>query len=288
MFGLGSEMMQKVKIVTDSTVDLPKEVIDQLQIHVIPLSFTIDGETYLDGVDITPEQFMKKMREAEELPKSSQPSTGQFLEVYDRLGSEGYGIVSIHMTGGMSGTVRSAESAAAMTNANVTVVDSRFISIALGFQVVEAAKMAQQGKTVQEIIQHLDQIRANTNLFVTVDTLENLVKGGRIGRGKALIGSLLNIKPIASLADGVYTPVAKVRSHSQMVKYLTNQFIQDTKGKKIKRVGIAHADALDLAERLKQAIFEATGFSEIEIMYTTPIISTHTGPGALGFMYYVE
>jgi fatty acid-binding protein DegV len=86
----------------------------------------------------------------------------------------------------------------------------------------------------------------------------------------------------------VYTPVAKVRSHSQMVKYLTNQFIQDTKGKKIKRVGIAHADALDLAERLKQAIFEATGFSEIEIMYTTPIISTHTGPGALGFMYYVE
>ncbi|MGX1901180.1 DegV family protein [Thermolongibacillus altinsuensis] len=280
--------MQKVKIVTDSTVDLPKEVIDQLQIHVIPLSFTIDGETYLDGVDITPEQFMKKMREAEELPKSSQPSTGQFLEVYDRLGSEGYEIVSIHMTGGMSGTVRSAESAAAMTNANVTVVDSRFISIALGFQVVEAAKMAQQGKTVQEIIQHLDQIRANTNLFVTVDTLENLVKGGRIGRGKALIGSLLNIKPIASLADGVYTPVAKVRSHSQMVKYLTNQFIQDTKGKKIKRVGIAHADALDLAERLKQAIFEATGFSEIEIMYTTPIISTHTGPGALGFMYYVE
>ncbi|GMB09638.1 DegV family protein [Thermolongibacillus altinsuensis] len=280
--------MQKVKIVTDSTVDLPKEVIDQLQIHVIPLSFTIDGETYLDGVDITPEQFMKKMREAEELPKSSQPSTGQFLEVYDRLGSEGYEIVSIHMTGGMSGTVRSAESAAAMTNANVTVVDSRFISIALGFQVVEAAKMAQQGKTVQEIIQHLDQIRANTNLFVTVDTLENLVKGGRIGRGKALIGSLLNIKPIASLADGVYTPVAKVRSHSQMVKYLTNQFIQDTKGKKIKRVGIAHADALNLAERLKQAIFEATGFSETEIMYTTPIISTHTGPGALGFMYYVE
>ncbi|MGX1983288.1 DegV family protein [Thermolongibacillus altinsuensis] len=280
--------MQKVKIVTDSTVDLPKEVIDQLQIHVIPLSFTIDGETYLDGVDITPEQFMKKMREAEELPKSSQPSTGQFLEVYDRLGSEGCEIVSIHMTGGMSGTVRSAESAAAMTNANVTVVDSRFISIALGFQVVEAAKMAQQGKTVQEIIQHLDQIRANTNLFVTVDTLENLVKGGRIGRGKALIGSLLNIKPIASLADGVYTPVAKVRSHSQMVKYLTNQFIQDTKGKKIKRVGIAHADALNLAERLKQAIFEATGFSETEIMYTTPIISTHTGPGALGFMYYVE
>jgi DegV family protein with EDD domain len=281
-------MMQKVKIVTDSTVDLPKEVIEQLQIHVVPLSFTIDDETYLDGVDITPEQFMKKMREAEELPKSSQPSTGQFLEVYDRFGSEGYEILSIHMTGGMSGTVRSAESAAAMTSANVTVVDSCFISIALGFQVVEAAKMAQQGKTVQEIIQHLDEIRANTSLFVTVDTLENLVKGGRIGRGKALIGSLLNIKPIASLADGVYTPVTKVRSHSQIVKYLTNQFVQDTKGKTIKGVGIAHADAMDLAERLKQAIFEATGFSETEIIYTTPIISAHTGPGAIGFMYYVE
>jgi DegV family protein with EDD domain len=212
----------------------------------------------------------------------------QFLEVYDKLGEAGYDVISIHMTAGMSGTVRSAESAAAMTNANVTVIDSRFISLALSFQVLEAAKMAAEGKTVAEITSRLDAIRANTHLFVVVDTLENLAKGGRIGRGKAMIGSLLNIKPIASLEDGVYTPVTKVRSQSQIVKYLTNQFVEHTKGRTIRAVGIAHADALDLSERLKQSIAEVTGWTQTEIVYTTPIISTHTGSGAIGFMYYTE
>ncbi|KFZ42902.1 DegV family protein [Anoxybacillus flavithermus] len=280
--------MSKVKIVTDSTVDLPKEKIEAWDIRVVPLSISIDGQTYLDGVDLTPQQFIEKMKQANELPKSSQPSAGQFLQVYDELGEAGYDVISIHMTGGMSGTVRSAESAAAMTKANVTVVDSRFISLALGFQVLEAAKMAAEGKTVAEIVSRLDAIRANTHLFVVVDTLENLVKGGRIGRGKAMIGSLLNIKPIASLEDGVYTPVTKVRSQSQIVKYLTNQFVEHTKEKTIRAVGIAHADALDLSERLKQSIAEATGWTQTDIVYTTPIISTHTGPGAIGFMYYTE
>ncbi|MGG3999773.1 DegV family protein [Anoxybacillus kestanbolensis] len=280
--------MSKVKIVTDSTIDLPKEIIEAWDIRVVPLSISIDGETYLDGIDLTPQQFIEKMKQANELPKSSQPSAGQFLQVYDELGEAGYDVISIHMTGGMSGTVRSAESAAAMTKTNVTVVDSRFISLALGFQVLEAAKMASEEKTVSEIVSHLDTVRANTHLFVVVDTLENLVKGGRIGRGKAMIGSLLNIKPIASLEDGVYTPVTKVRSQSQIVKYLTNQFVEHTKGKKVRAVGITHADALDLSERLKQSIAETTGWTQTDIVYTTPIISTHTGPGAIGFMYYTE
>ena len=280
--------MSKVKIVTDSTVDLTKEVIEAWDIRVVPLSISIDGQTYVDSIDLTPQQFIERMKQADELPKSSQPSAGQFLQVYDELGEAGYDVISIHMTGGMSGTVRSAESAATMTKANVTVIDSRFISLALGFQVLEAAKMAAEGKTVEEIVSRLDTIRANTHLFVVVDTLENLVKGGRIGRGKAMIGSLLNIKPIASLQDGVYTPVTKVRSQSQIVKFLTNQFVEHTKGKMIRAVGIAHADALDLSERLKQSLAEATGWTQTDIVYTTPIISTHTGPGAIGFMYYTE
>ncbi|KHF27688.1 DegV domain-containing protein [Anoxybacillus sp. BCO1] len=177
--------MSKIKIVTDSTVDLTKETIEAWDIRVVPLSISIDGQTYVDGIDFTPQQFIEKMKQADELPKSSQPSAGQFLQVYDELGEAGYDVISIHMTGGMSGTVRSAESAAAMTKTNVTVIDSRFISLALGFQVLEAAKMAAEGKTVEEIVSRLDTIRENTHLFVVVDTLENLVKGGRIGRGKA-------------------------------------------------------------------------------------------------------
>lgn len=280
--------MTKVKIVTDSTGDLSHEMIEKYDINVIPLTIVIDDESYLDRVDIEPEEFIKKMKEADELPKSSQPPAGKFAQVYDELGADGSSIISIHMTGGMSGTVRSAESAAGMTDADVTVIDSMFISRALAFQVIEAAKMAQAGASKQEILERIEHIRKNSQLFVTVDTLENLVKGGRIGRGKAMIGSLLNIKPIASLADGVYTPVTKVRSHSQIVKFLAKQFAEDVKNKTVKAVGIAHADSLALATNLKNALLEMNADYPIDICYTTPVISTHTGPGAIGFMYFAE
>lgn len=280
--------MRKIKIVTDSTVDLQDDVIEKYGIVVVPLSIHVNGQTYIDRQDITPEEFIVKMKESEELPKSSQPPAGVFVEVYDNLHEEGYDIISIHMTGGMSGTVQSAESAASMTKANVTVVDSRFISRALAFQVIEAAKMAQNGSAHDEIIEAITKIRENTRLFVYVDTLENLIKGGRIGKGKALIGSLLNIKPIASLDGGVYTPVTKVRSHTQAAKYLAKEFAEDVKGKVIKAVGISHAEGLELAQKVKQSILELTGYDKVDIVFTTPIVSTHTGPGAIGFMYYFE
>lgn len=285
---LGSDILAKVKIVTDSTADLPAALAAELGIEVVPLSISIDGETYLDRIDITPSEFMKKMKTSAELPKSSQPPPGKFVELYDRFGAEGYEVLSIHMTGGMSGTVQSAESAAKMSSANVTVIDSRFISKALSFQVTEAAKMASEGLGMEEIIEKLAKIREKTHLYVVVDTLENLVKGGRIGKGKALIGSLLNIKPIASLEGGVYTPVTKARSYTQVAKYLVKQFAEDVKGRTIKGVGICHAEGLDLAMKVKEGLIELTGYENVEIAETTPIISTHTGPGAIGFMYYYE
>ncbi|WP_449536636.1 DegV family protein [Ferdinandcohnia sp. Marseille-Q9671] len=280
--------MTKVKIVTDSTVDLSNEQIKELGISVVPLSITIDGETFLDRVDITPSEFLTKMKHSAELPKSSQPAVGHFVELYDELGKDGSEIISIHMTGGMSGTVTSAENAAQISESKVTVIDSMYISRALAFQVVEAAKMAIEGHDSAAIIQRVNKIRENSKLFVTVDTLENLVKGGRIGKGKALIGSLLNIKPIASLQDGVYTPVSKVRSHAQIVKYLSKQFAEDVSNKTIKGVAIAQVDALELASNLKEAVIKLTGYADVDIVETTPVISTHTGPGAIGFMYYAE
>ncbi|MCC3357088.1 DegV family protein [Bacillus sp. REN16] len=280
--------MTKVKIVTDSTADLSKEQIRELGISVVPLSITIDGVTFLDRVDITPKEFLTKMKQSAELPKSSQPAVGHFVELYDQLGSDGSEILSIHMTGGMSGTVASAENAARLSESKVTVIDSMYISRALVFQVVEAAKMANAGHTMDEIVKRIEEIRENTTLFVTVDTLENLVKGGRIGKGKALIGSILNIKPIASLQDGVYTPVSKVRSHAKIVKYLSEKFAEDVKDKMIKGVAIAQVDAVELASNLKDAIKKLTGYEDVDIVDTTPVISTHTGPGAIGFMYYVE
>ncbi|MDQ1001885.1 DegV family protein with EDD domain [Neobacillus niacini] len=280
--------MSKIKIVTDSTIDMTMEQADELGVVVVPLSVTINGETYLDRVEIQPAEFMETMKSLEELPKSSQPSVGTFLEVYDRLGEEGYEVISIHMTGKMSGTVRSAESAAKMTKTKVTVVDSEFISIALQFQVREAAQMAKQGKSLEEILNRLDSVRQNSSLYIMIDTLENMVKGGRIGKGKAFIGSLLNIKPIASLEGAEYNPVAKVRSHSQVVKWMAKQFAEDVKGKTIKGVGIVHAEAHGLASKVKESIIELTGYQDISVDYTGPTISTHTGPGAIALMYYTE
>ncbi|WP_144509708.1 DegV family protein [Bacillus sp. FJAT-22090] len=279
--------MHKIHIVTDSTADLTKELLDEYNIQVVPLSIHIDGESYIDGVTLQPEEFLEKMAKSKELPKSSQPAVGVFKELYDELGANGDQIISIHMTGSMSGTVKSAQAAAEMSESDVTVVDSRFISFALGFQVEEAAKMAKQGKTVEEILKKVEENCANTNLFVVVDTLDNLVKGGRIGKGKAMLGSLLSIKPIASLANGEYTPVAKVRSHKQVVNYLFNEFIKDTTGKIVKAVGISHANGFSMATPLKKLI-EESGFKHIQMSFTSPVISTHTGPGAIGFMYMTE
>lgn len=280
--------MQKIKIVTDSTADLAQDVIEKYGIHVLPLSISVNGQTYLDRVDLQPDEFIEEMIKSEELPKTSQPAMGTFVEMYDKLGEDGSEVLSIHMTSGMSGTVATANSAASMTDTKVTVVDSQFITHALAYQVVEAAKMANEGRSLEEIIKRVDEVRKNTRLYVVVDTLENLVKGGRIGKGKAFIGSLLNIKPIASLEDGVYNPITKVRSQGQIVKTLAKLFEEDTAGKVVKAVAIPHAKAIPLAENVKAAVEKVSGFAQSEIFYTTPIISTHTGPGAIGFMYLAE
>ncbi|MFC4354657.1 DegV family protein [Chryseomicrobium palamuruense] len=279
--------MRTIKIVTDSTAELTQAIIDHYNITVVPLTIHIDGDDYLDAVDISAEEFLEKMKHSKDLPKSSQPPAGKFKEIYDELGADGSQVLSIHMTGGMSGTVKSAESAASMTDTPVTVIDSRFISHALAFQVLEAAKLAEQGATMEEIVNRLKVIRKNTRLFVVVDTLDNLVKGGRIGKGRAMIGSLLSIKPIASLAGGEYTPVAKARSYKQVVNYLMNEFTTDSKSQRIVAAGIAQANGFQMATPLLSEI-EKTGFMDTKVTYTTPVISTHTGPGAIGFMYLLE
>ncbi|PEJ48537.1 fatty acid-binding protein DegV [Bacillus sp. AFS002410] len=280
--------MANIKIVTDSTADLLKEEIENLNITVIPLSIQINGETYIDGVTISPKEFIDKMQQTVELPKTSQPAVGTFVETFEKLTADGSKVISIHLSSGLSGTYSTACVAAGMVEGDVTVIDSAFITRAMAFQVIEAAKMAEDGSTKEEIVKRITKIKNNSYLYIMVDTLENLVKGGRIGKGKAFIGSLLNIKPIASLDGGVYSPVGKVRSHPQVVKTLTKYFEQDTNGKTIKGVGIAHADAPELADALRNSIQQFSNFELDKTGYTTPVISTHTGKGAIGFVFYAE
>ncbi|MCL1699676.1 DegV family protein [Lysinibacillus sp. Bpr_S20] len=280
--------MGRIHIVTDSTCDLTKEEVAQHGIHIVPLTIQIDDKTYIDGVDLEPQPFLGLMKNANNLPKSSQPAPGKFKELYDELGKDGDRIISIHMTGGMSGTVESARQAAQMTDSDVTVIDSRFIAIGLAIQIREAIKMRDAGATVEAIVERLEKVRENTYLYVIVDTLENLIKGGRIGKGTGFIGSLLNIKVIANLEGGAYNPVSKVRSHKQVVNYLFKQFQADTAGKTVKSVGISHAEGLTTMGGPLKELIEGTGFNDVEIAFTSPIISTHTGPGAIGFIYFAE
>ncbi|MDT8860628.1 DegV family protein [Alkalihalobacillus sp. MEB130] len=281
--------MMTIKIVTDSTSDLTEDLVKTYGIEVVPLSISVNGKTYLDGIDISKKEFIGLLTSSEELPKSSQPSVGYFEETYRRLldEPETSHIISIHLTEGMSGTYNSARTAADMVGDKVTVINSHFISHALSFQVLEAAQMAQGGSSVEEIVARMEEVRANTSLYLMVDTLEYLAKGGRIGRGKALLGSLLKIKPIASLADGVYTPVTKVRTHMQMIEYFTKQFKEETEAFKVKAIGIAHIEAESLAHKLREALQQVKNIP-VTITETSPIISTHTGPGAIALMYYTE
>ncbi|CAM4393630.1 DegV family protein [Paenibacillus tarimensis] len=279
--------MPGIKIVTDSTTDLPEDLLKALNVEIIPLTVLVGGETYLDSVTIDPLDFLSKMKQTEGLPKTSQPSIGSFIETYDRLGANGDTILSIHMTSGMSGTYSTACAAAGMTQSRVEVIDSQMISQGLGFQVVEAALMACDGRTMDAIKQRLKEILDHTSLFVVVDTLDNLIKGGRIGKAAGWIGSFLSIKPIASLEKGVYTPVTKVRTASRIVKTLMEKFEQDIKGRVVKGIGISHADNLPLAEGLRDEIRKLTD-TEVRIRPATPVITTHTGEGAIGFMYYAE
>ncbi|PAQ13422.1 fatty acid-binding protein DegV [Bacillaceae bacterium SAOS 7] len=280
--------MKKIKIVTDSSADIRVADLEKYGITRVPLTILIDDESYLDAVEISPDEFLVKMKQAKELPKSSQPPVGRFLEVYDELGKDGSEILSIHMTGKMSGTVRSAQQAAEMSESKVTVLDSGYISKALSFQVIEAAKMAEEGCTMDEILAKLAEIRSQTKLYIVVDTLENLIKGGRIGRATGFIGSLLNIKPILNLDLAELSPVTKVRSHAQVVKFLSKQLAEELKGKELLKVGLAHAGGQELARKLTDKVIELTGFEDIEIDTTTPIISTHTGPGAVAIMYWAK
>ncbi|MDQ0206166.1 DegV family protein with EDD domain [Alkalicoccobacillus murimartini] len=279
-----------IKIVTDSTCDLPEEMLKKLDIHVVPLTIQANGESYLDGVDLSPEEFVDLLAISNDVPKSSQPSVGSFQELYDQLKGEDpeVEILSIHMTAKMSGTFRSAELAASQSDANVLVIDSEFISGALAFQVEEAAQMAKDGATMGAILTRMQEVRDQSHLFIMVDTLDYLVKGGRIGKGKALLGSLLKVKPLASLDNGEYTPIKNMRTHKQVIEYLTDGFAKATKGKSVKKVSISHIEAEGLAHRLLDSLKSIAGNFPHAINITSPIISTHTGPGAIALMYYTD
>ena len=270
--------MTKIKIVTDSSVTIEPELVKQLDITVVPLSVMIDNVVYSDA-DLKEEgKFLQLMQEAKNLPKTSQPPVGVFAEVFEELSKDGSQILAIHMSHALSGTVEAARQGASLSTADVTVIDSSFTDQALKFQVVEAAKLAQEGKELEEILTRVEAVKNNTELYIGVSTLENLVKGGRIGRVTGLLSSLLNIRVVMQMKDHELQPIVKGRGAKTFKKWL-DELTTTLSEHSVAEIGISYSGSADWAKEMKESL-QAYVEKPISVLETGSIIQTHTGENA--------
>ena len=278
--------MSRVYIVTDSTADLTEEEVKQFEISIVPMNISIDDENYIDGVTITKDEFKRKMIESAELPKTAQPSIGRFVEVYDELGKNGDSVISIQMMRSISGTVDAARQAADITETNVTVVDSDFTSRSMGMIVKEAAKAAQEGKSVQEILEIVEDAKKRTTLYLTVVNLDNLIKGGRISQLMGMFSNLLNIKLFLQVINGKIEIIQKGRGLKSLQKKYDEIFEQMKSAPNgIQEIGIMHAGLSDFNQGNIARIRELFPDVPLTIVTTSPIIMSHTGVDAMAITY---
>ena len=269
--------MTKIKIVTDSSITIEPELAKDLDITIVPLTVMIDGVVYSDS-NLKEGEFLQLMKSSKNLPKTSQPPVGVFAEIFEDLSAEDVQIISIHMSHALSGTVEAARQGATLAKADVTVVDSSFTDQAMKFQVVEAAKMAKAGATLEEILEKLEEVKAKTELYIGVSTLENLVKGGRIGRVTGLISSLLNIRVVMQMTNHTLTPIVKGRGAKTFKKWL-DDLKESLKEKEIEEIGISYAGGPEFANQMKEELQEFVE-KPIPVLETGSIIQTHTGENA--------
>lgn len=285
--------MSRVCIVTDSTSDIPAETRQALGIEVVPLKVHFGNETFLDSVDIQPEQFYERLTQSSMPPTTSQPSPVDFVDLYKRILAEepDAQIISIHLSSAMSGTYQSAVLARSLLeqDADIATIDSRSACYGFGQLVVLAAEAAQQGKTKDEIVALVEKARSEMVLFFLVDTLEFLQKGGRIGKASAILGSLLNIKPILSLdEEGTIYSVDKARGQKKAMARIIELMKKQIDSDRTLRVVVAHANAVQAADDLSALIREHFRVSSLSYTSIGPVIGTHAGPGTVAVFALVE
>jgi DegV family protein with EDD domain len=284
--------MGRIRLVTDSTADIPKEVCLSLGIEVVPLRVHFGNDTYRDGVSLQAEQFYELLAQSPVMPTTSQPSPIDFLETYKRMNDEpDVQIISIHISSVLSGTYQSAVLAKSLLNekADITTIDSRTTSYGMGGIVVAAAEAALQGMSKEACLALIKRLMERSRLYFLVDTLEYMQKGGRIGKVAALLGSLLKIKPILTLEEGEAVSVDKVRGQKAAFQRIIELLkLKETAASKV-QVMIAHSNASESAVQLG-TLMEAN-FQLTKLSYTIlgPVIGTHVGPGTVAvFMFPVE
>lgn len=282
--------MSKVMIVTDSTSNIPGEMLNGNPVKILPLQVIWNGEILRDGVDIQPKEFYERLAVDKNMPSTSQATPEEFKQAYANLLNAGYDILSIHISGKLSGTLDSAiQAKRGLKDGNIELVDSNSTSMALGFQVMAAARMAAAGATLAECKAVAVEASKHTGVFFAVNTLEFLHRGGRIGGAAAFMGHLLNLKPLLQLRDGKIEAVEKVRTLSKTIDRLLD--LVEAKLDKEKgpiRLCAIHANSPAEAEELLARAVKRIPpqlVADAAISNVSPVLGTHTGPGALGLAY---
>jgi DegV family protein with EDD domain len=272
-----------VKIVTDSTADIPPDL--GADITVVPCFIQFGTASYLDGLEITREQFYSRLAHSDVMPKTAAPSTGMFEETYRRVAREGDPVISVHLAAALSGVMNSARlGAQAVPQARITVYDSESVTMGLGWMCVAAARAARQGKSVAQILALLESIKTRAHVFAALDTLEFLRRSGRVSWASAMMGQLLNIKPVVGVYRGVVQLLDRVRTRARSVQRLVE--LASGLGR-LESLAVLHTRAQEAALQLAHDVAHLVP-SPIPIVEVTPVIGTHVGPNGLGLAVVVE
>jgi len=282
-------MTRKVAVVTDSSPYIPQDLVDQYHIEVVPLAVIWGEEAYRDGVEITPGEFYNRLEHAEVMPSTTQPSAADFQAVFKRLDQAGYHILAVLLSDQLSGTIASAAQAKQdLPAARIAIHDSQSVAMACGFQVLAAARAAQEGHPLDHCLQVARTARERSGVVFVLDTLEFLHRGGRIGGAKRFFGTLLKVKPVLAIEEGVVVPLDQVRTHQKALSRVVDIIVDRTQGHKIIRLATLHANAPQTAEQILNLAADRISPQELVFSEVSPVIGTHAGLGAVGLAYLLD
>jgi DegV family protein with EDD domain len=278
--------MKKVAIITDSSAYLPQNIVDALDIHVVPLTLHWEGESYRDGVDIQAEAFYERLANSDTIPTTSQTTVGEFNTLFKSLLDQDYAVFAMLISSGISGTVESAIQAEKdFPGAPLEVMDSHLVSMALGFMVMAVARAAKEGASLEECKALAESVYSKIGVYFTVDTLKYLNKGGRINTAKRLLGAALNIKPIMEIRDGKIELLESVISRKKAVQRMLELVKRDVADAKGVFISTFHAAAEKDCQSLMAQAVELFNPIETVMTFVSPVIGAHVGPGTLSIAY---
>jgi DegV family protein with EDD domain len=287
--------MKQAVVVTDSSANIPADLVQRLDIRVVPILLAVEGRTFRDGVDVTSSQIYQWLRENKQIPTTSAPSIGDFLRVYAAAAEEAPAIVSIHLSPKLSVTYTAALAASQLLdNVSIRIVNCHSVAMGQGFVVLEAARAVAAGADLDAIVTRAEEVASRMNVLAVLGTLEYLYRGGRIGGAAAVMGTMLQIKPVVHVADGYVDLFARPRTKAKAIQLILKQMAEHAAETERDRpdaqfhAAILHADVPEEAEALREMVAQRFNCAELYVTDFTPVMGAHAGPGVLGVAYYIE